>query len=106
MKKKALSAIVFATLIVISEVAFTGFSIFREEVAETITLQKCAVPAGEVALNETNFPDANFLSFVSKYDKDKSGGLSASEIKSVTEIGCSDMNISDLKGRRPATVCL
>ena len=98
MKKKALSAIVFATLIVISEVAFTGFSIFREEVAETITLQKCAVPAGEVALNETNFPDANFLSFVSKYDKDKSGGLSASEIKSVTEIGCSDMNISDLKG--------
>ena len=47
-----------------------------------------------VEINKTNFPDANFRTFVSKsFDKDKDGKLSLAEIKAVDEISCSSEKI-------------
>lgn len=51
-----------------------------------------------VAIDETNFPDANFRKVVSRFDTNSDGVLSAAEIGSVTSINCSSENISDLKG--------
>jgi|GEM_PF-1448121 len=52
-----------------------------------------------IAINSTNFSDANFRSFVSSnYDKDKDGYLSTSEIAAVTEINVNRKSISKLKG--------
>ncbi len=54
---------------------------------------------GGVAINETNFPDKNFLTYVKdNFDKDKSDSLSASELAAVTKIDCNNKNISDLTG--------
>jgi len=54
---------------------------------------------GEVALNETNFPDANFLSFISsRFDKDDNGSLSAEELAAVTVISCDSCQITSLQG--------
>ena len=50
------------------------------------------------AINETNFPDANFRSIVKKYDTDKDGYLSNVEIADVTSIACSEEGIVDLTG--------
>ena len=51
-----------------------------------------------VAIDETNFPDANFRKVVSRFDTNSDGVLSAAEIGSVTSIKCSNRNIKDLKG--------
>ena len=55
---------------------------------------------GGVAINSTNFPDANFRSYVSAntIDKDKDGYLSDAEISAVTEIGVNHKKIANLKG--------
>ncbi len=57
-------------------------------------------PYGEVVLNSTNFPDANFLKYIKDagFDADGDGKLSAAEISKVKKIDCSEKNISDLKG--------
>ena len=58
-----------------------------------------AQAAGEVAVNATNFPDANFRAYVSaNCDTDGDKKLSASEIAEVTEISCASKGISSLKG--------
>ena len=62
-----------------------------------------ADPEGDVAIDETNFPDANFRSFITnfitkKYDKDKDGILSPSERSKIHSLNCSKKNISNLKG--------
>ena len=54
--------------------------------------------AGEVAIDATNFPDANFREFVKQYDTDNSGSLSDAEIAAVTIINCSRKQISSLTG--------
>ena len=54
--------------------------------------------AADVAINSTNFPDANFRSFVKKYDTDSNGKLSASELSAVLEMLCSEKEIASLKG--------
>ena len=55
--------------------------------------------AGDVAINETNFPDANFRSYVSEnLDSNGDGVLSPAEISDVTEIWCYECGISSLKG--------
>ena len=55
--------------------------------------------AGDIAINETNFPDEKFRGIVKeKYDKDKSGSLNLSERESATWIQCSDKGIGSLKG--------
>ncbi|MCR5203572.1 MAG: hypothetical protein K6E47_00775 [Lachnospiraceae bacterium] len=58
--------------------------------------------AGDVAINETNFPDAGFRALVKTYDKDSNGKLSESEIAAVRSISIFLSNgsdkISDVKG--------
>ena len=52
-----------------------------------------------VAIDATNFPDANFRSYVlDNCDTDNNGYLSDTEIANVTTISCSNKGISDLKG--------
>lgn len=52
-----------------------------------------------VAINTTNFPDANFRSYVSSNcDTDGNGWLDESEIAATTYLGISDKSISDLTG--------
>lgn len=55
--------------------------------------------AEEVAISETNFPDATFRNYVSdSFDWDASGTLSSDEITAVTNIDVSNKEIVDLKG--------
>ncbi len=55
--------------------------------------------AGEVAIDETNFPDEVFRQYVlNKFDKDKNKVLSEDEINAVTSIDVVYMNISNLTG--------
>ena len=53
-----------------------------------------------VAINETNFPDAKFRSFItsSAYDQNSDGHLSNAEIQPVTKINVKSKGISNLKG--------
>ena len=52
-----------------------------------------------IALNSTNFPDSNFLSYVkTNFDSDSSKSLSASEIASATSINCCKDSIKSLVG--------
>ena len=54
---------------------------------------------GNVTINETNFPDANFRSLVSdKYDSDHNGVLSEVERNAVKEMACFAKQIANLKG--------
>ena len=55
--------------------------------------------AGDVAINEVNFPDPNFRSYVqSAFDTDYNGYLSASEITKIRNVHCESLNIYSLKG--------
>lgn len=53
---------------------------------------------GDIAINNTNFPDPAFLEFVKQYDKDSNGSLSLSERENVTWIQCKDKGIGSLEG--------
>lgn len=57
-----------------------------------------AFAAGDVAINAINFPDSAFRTYVSSFDTDGNGSLSASEIAAVTEINVDNLGISSLKG--------
>lgn len=65
-----------------------------------------AVPSGEVfaqdngvAVDQTNFPDDNFRTFVSDFiDKDGNGILSAEEINATDTIGITLSDVTDLTG--------
>lgn len=58
-----------------------------------------AYAAGEVTINETNFPDAAFRSYVKdSFDTDQNGILSQSERNAVTDIDCAYRGISSMKG--------
>lgn len=55
--------------------------------------------ADEVAINETNFPDEVFRSYVSEsFDTDGSGGLSESEISKTIGLNLYNKNVATLKG--------
>lgn len=55
--------------------------------------------AAEVAINETNFPDAIFRDYVtSEFDKDSNGKLSEEEIARVMYITVNKKGIKNLKG--------
>ena len=54
--------------------------------------------AGDVAINATNFPDANFREDVKQYDKNSNGYLSPAELAAVTTMRCYRKNIANLKG--------
>ena len=58
-----------------------------------------AVQSAGVAIDDTNFPDANFCSFVaSSFDKDNDNYLSDTEINAAENINCAKKGISDLTG--------
>ena len=55
--------------------------------------------APDVAIDQTNFPDDNFRTFVAEnYDTNKDSNLSAAEIAAVTSIDCRNKNIITMKG--------
>ena len=57
-----------------------------------------AVQNAGVAINNTNFPDANFRTVVKEYDTDKDENLSRAEIEAVKEIKCYYKDIRSLTG--------
>ena len=57
-----------------------------------------AKAAGSVTINSTNFPDANFSSYIRKNFDDGDGVLSEDEIAEVTNINVSNLSIASLKG--------
>ena len=57
-----------------------------------------AVQSAGVAIDNTNFPDANFRTVVENFDTNKDGSLSDTEIAAVEAIDCSYKGISNLKG--------
>lgn len=62
-------------------------------------LPTAAFAAGYVEINETNFPDAKFRSFVKEnLDKNKDDILDAMEIASVKMIEANKMGIKSLEG--------
>lgn len=62
-------------------------------------LPTAAFAAGDVEINEANFPDANFRSYVqTEFDKDGDNKLSSAEIAAVKEIIASLRGIKNLKG--------
>ena len=64
-------------------------------------LPTAAFAAGSVEINETNFPDAKFRSFVKeKLDKNKDNILDAGEIAAVKMIEANNMGIKSLEGVR------
>ena len=62
-------------------------------------LPTAVLAAGDVEINEANFPDANFRSYVqTEFDKDGDNKLSSAEIAAVKEIIASLRGIKNLKG--------
>ena len=57
-----------------------------------------AVQSAGVAIDNTNFPDANFRTVVENFDTNKDSSLSDTEIAAVEEIDCSRKGITNLKG--------
>ena len=59
---------------------------------------------GDIAINETNFPDAAFRTYITKFDTDNNNSLSQTEIAAVTKIDVNSdtygvaQKISSLKG--------
>ena len=62
-------------------------------------LSSRAEAAGSVTINSTNFPDANFRSYVSsRFDSNSDGVLSESELAAVKGLYVDNQNISSLDG--------
>lgn len=58
-----------------------------------------AVPEGDIAINEENFPDKNFRDYVAEeWDKNHDNRFSPSEIANAKWISCDNKEISNLKG--------
>ena len=57
-----------------------------------------AVQSAGVAIDNTNFPDADFRTFVKNFDTNKDDSLSDTEIAAVKVINCSHIGITNLKG--------
>ena len=82
MKLRPLTAALSAAIITVSAGAFTAFA-----------------DSGDVEINNTNFPDENFRTYVSgNFDKDKNGSLSQSEIDAVNYIKINNKKIADMSG--------
>ena len=58
-----------------------------------------AVPEGDIAIDETNFPDKNFRDYVAEHwDTNRDDHFSPSEIANAKWISCDNEEISNLKG--------
>ncbi len=76
-----------------------GFLAFLLGCMLAFSLRGSSVKAADVAINATNFPDANFRSYVSSsFDKDSNGSLSSSEIADATTIIMNNKGCSSLQG--------
>jgi len=65
----------------------------------TLTLNGAAALTGCVAINATNFPDANFRAYIeTQFDKDGDKWITANEIAAITNISVSNKGIADLTG--------
>ncbi len=53
---------------------------------------------GDITIDETNFPDANFRTYVQKFDVERDSVLSKQELADVHQIGVVGNSISSLKG--------
>ena len=53
---------------------------------------------GDVAIDATKFPDAKFMEYVKKFDKDKDNTLSQGELNAVKRINVQSIGITKLKG--------
>ena len=51
-----------------------------------------------IPIDEDHFPDGNFRSFLSQYDKDHNGYLSDPEIEAVTEMTINETGVASLEG--------
>lgn len=70
-------------------------------VGEETAVASSEATSAEVAINEENFPDENFRSYVTRYDLNGDGMFSESEIAAVTEIDVysdCDYDMDNLKG--------
>lgn len=52
----------------------------------------------DVEINETNFPDPTFREYVKRFDNNRNGKLSTTEINAVKNIDVSEKNIKSIKG--------
>ena len=107
MKKKLLS-LLLASCLVMALVPMTAFaedSDMPKIQSEAALAQMSgegengiAVQSAGVAIDDANFPDANFRTIVENYDTNKDSSLSDTEIAAVEEIDCSYKAITNLKG--------
>ena len=107
MKKKLLS-LLLASCLVMALVPMTAFaedSDMPDTQSEAALAQMSgegengiAVQSAGVAIDNTNFPDANFRTVVKKFDTNKDGSLSDTEIAAVEAIDCYNKAITNLKG--------
>ena len=75
-----------------------GNSVEPMQTTQQTAVENASARAASVAIDETNFPDANFRAFVKQYDIDRDEYLSEAEIAAVTTINCSSKSIASLKG--------
>ena len=54
--------------------------------------------AADVAIDETNFPDANFRTYVVSFDKDNNKHLTSAELAEVKDMTLISKSIGDLTG--------
>ena len=59
---------------------------------------KAYAAEGQIQINDKNFPDKEFRSYVAEFDTDKNGYLSGAEIENVTDIKVSGKGIGSLQG--------
>ena len=87
MKKVSLSAVLL--MLAMSMTIALGITVFPHNTVKA---------AGDVAINNTNFPDANFRNWLLSQTYGADGILTEEEIASVTTIDVQSKNISDLTG--------
>ena len=82
MKQKKGKALLFALVLLVSLIP-----------------QVCPVrAAGDVAINPTNFPDANFRNYVKGFDSNNNDLLDVEELNNTTELNCSGRDIISITG--------
>lgn len=64
------------------------------------------VATADVAINEQNFPDANFRNFLREQDYGQDGVITDGELMSITSMAPSNRNISSLEGIKYFTILM
>ncbi|MBQ7132780.1 MAG: hypothetical protein IJO29_09425 [Oscillospiraceae bacterium] len=87
--------IAFASVFAMSCSIFSGFPAGTFD----LNMNFYVNAADSIAIDETNFPDAIFRSYVQEnFDTDSDGVLSSDELSSVSKINVSDLGIESVKG--------